>query len=87
MLSKSESRIISLRASIRAAAEACKTSSRPSSDLDKPAAEDGEPLADGPPSSRKTSQTLSCAGNGIDRLKSVRYQRVPNAVVSIPKSF
>jgi hypothetical protein len=82
--SKSESRRTSCRASMRAALVACRMS-RPRSEAgaaplpcDGPAEEVGvEGSGEHSPRSMKTSQTRSCAGNGIERLNRVRYQRVP----------
>ena len=79
VFSKSESSIVSLSASMMAALAACRTS-RPAGGAP------GLGYAGESPSRRNTSQILSCAGNGIERLNSVRYHLGPKAVASIPCS-
>lgn len=81
--SKSESRSTSRRAWIKAALVACKMSS-PVAGLDSLSSTCVTMFASAAlsPSRRKTSHTRSWAGNGMERLKRVRYQRVPYAVMS-----
>lgn len=85
--SKSESRSTSRRACTKAALVACRISSPVggvvSLSLELMEMAGSAALS---PSSRKTSQTRSWAGNGIDRLKRVRYHRVPYAVMSTVSS-
>lgn len=79
VFSKSESSIVSLKASMMAALAACKTS-RPAGGASALG------CAGESPSRRNTSQIRSCAGNGIERLNRVRYHLGPKAVASIPCS-
>lgn len=89
--SKSESRRTSLNACTMAALVACRIPSPVGGPIGVAAdflfcglASTGlDPLS---PRSKKTSQTRSCAGKGRERLKRVRYHRVPYAVASIPSS-
>jgi len=89
--SKSESRSTSRRAWMRAALVAWRMSSPVAgggsfSSAVVPVAAGSVPGLGPVPSRRNTSHTRSCAGKGIDRLNSVRYHRVPYAVLSTQSS-
>ena len=88
--SKSESSKISRVASMRAIDVACSTSRsaspKPSFSVSLLAVVGALVALGVSPSNRKTSHTRNCAGNGMEMLKIVKYQRVAYAVEAIPSS-
>ncbi|KAH0194433.1 RabGAP/TBC, partial [Aureobasidium melanogenum] len=85
--SKSPSTMRDLVASTNAALVACRTLRSAPSKVDLLSRVGGGlPGKSASPNSINTSQTRSCAGKGMLRLKSVRYHLVPYVMASMPKS-